>query len=125
MQLFLGTLFVGGFLAAPTLLVWGWVRWISHPGRRDQSAALSFAGFLLATASALLAIAAIVYSFFIGGFPHYDRRLLAVDVCGVGLSLLGVMLSGLGTARVNLIRWQSVGCSVGTLLFWIASISSE
>jgi hypothetical protein len=125
MQFFFGALIVGGFLAAPTLLIWGWVRWLSRPDVRDRSAILSFAGFLFATTSALLAISAFAYSIWIGGFPYYDSRLLKIYFFGLFLSLIGITLSGLGTARPNMIRWHALGSSIGMLLFWIVAIEGE
>jgi hypothetical protein len=125
MQVFFGILIVGGFLAAPTLLIWGWVRWVSRPGGRDGSTILSFAGFLFATASALLAISAFAYSIWIGGFRYYNPRLLRIYLCGLLLSTLAITLSALGTARSNMLRWHALGSSIGMLLFWIVTLEGE
>lgn len=125
MHLFFGTLVFGGFLAAPILLVWGWARWIHRSTERDSSTILSFAGFLFATTSVLLAASSIAYSVWIGGFRHYDPRLLRIYMCGLALSLLGITLSALGTARPNMIRWHALGTSIGALMFWIVAMESE
>jgi hypothetical protein len=125
MQVFVGVLLFGGFLAAPTLLIWGWVRWMRRPGGRDNSTILSFVGFLFATASALLAVSAMAYAYSIRGFPYYDPRLLKIYLGGLGLSLVGITLSALGTARPNLLRWHALGSSTGMLLLWIVAMESE
>jgi hypothetical protein len=103
----------------------GRVLWVSRPDKRDRSTILSFAGFLFATASGLLAILAFAYSIWIGGFPYYDPRLLKIYLCGLGLSLMGITLSGLGTARPNMLRWHALGSSIGMLLFWIVAMEGE
>jgi len=76
MQAFVGILVFGGFLAAPTMLIWGWVRWLDRPEERDRSTILSFAGFLFATASAPLAASTIAYAYSIRCFSYYDPLLL-------------------------------------------------
>ena len=99
--------------ATPVLLVWGWVRWMRRAEDRDGSAVLSFAGFLFATLSALLAAGTVAYAQSFGGFPYYDPRLMKIDLGGIALSIVAVTLSALGTARANLLRWQALGSSCG------------
>jgi hypothetical protein len=125
MQLFFGILVFGGFLAAPILLIWGWARWMHRPSQRDNSTILSLAGFLFTTASALLGVTAIAYSYSIGGFPYYDPRLLKIFRWGLLLSLIAVALSALGAGRPNSLRWHALGGSIATLLFWIVAIEGE
>jgi hypothetical protein len=114
-------LFFGGYLAAPILLVWSWVRWVRQPGRRTPSAILSFAGLAFATASALFAISALVYSRSIGGgFPnHFDDPLfLKMFQWGGLFSRIGIALGICGLWRPNALRWHALACAVGVLMFW-------
>jgi len=124
-QVLLVTAVVGGIAMVPALVIWGWIRWMQRPEEQDRSTILSFAGFLFATASALLAASAIAYAYSIRGFPYYDPRLLKIDLAGLGLSLVGITLSALGTVRPNLLRWHALGSSIGMLLFWIVAMESE
>jgi hypothetical protein len=125
MQLFLTSMSIAGFLAAPVSLIWGWVRWANRSTKTGNAAILSFAGLLFATTSALLAGGAILYSFWIGGFPYYDPRLLKIYFFGIVLSLPAITLSALGAARKNLLRWHALGSSAGIFLFWFMAMLSE
>jgi hypothetical protein len=125
MQLFLTSMSIAGFLAAPVSLIWGWVRWANRSAKTGNAAILSFAGLLFATTSALLAGAAILYSFWIGGFPHYDPRLLKIYFFGIVLSLPAITLSALGAARKSVLRWHALGSSAGMFLFWFMAMLSE
>ncbi len=51
-EIIVGILAIVGYLLAPVVLVWGWVRWIQQPKLRTISAVLSLLGFILASASA-------------------------------------------------------------------------
>src|SRR5215472_5519914 len=86
-------LWISVIAGVPTMLAWGWARWARRKPRLTPSAALSIAGFSLATASALLAIAAAVYAQAIGGFPYYDPRLLRIYRWGALLSLSASILA--------------------------------
>lgn len=125
MQLLFAVLILGAYLGAPTFLIWGWVMWIGHPEERNRSTVISFAGLLLATASGLLAVSAVTYSVWTGGYRYYDPRLLRIFRWGLSLSLTGVVLSALDTGRRNLIRWHALCSSIGTLLFWLVAIEAE
>ena len=124
MKVLFGTLLVVG-MATPGLLVWGWVRWLNRPNERARPILLSFAGFVFATASALLALSTIAYSYSIGGFPFYDPRLLKIFGVGLLLSVIAVALSSLGAVRSNFLRWHALWGSLGTLMFWIAAMAGE
>jgi hypothetical protein len=56
-------LFLAGYLLSPTILIWGWARWIRLPKQNTAAGVLSLCGFILATASALVAVSGMVYSF--------------------------------------------------------------
>lgn len=125
MKAFYWALIVGGFVGAPTLLVWGWFRWMLRPKQRDLCSILSVAGFLFATASGLLAVSSVMYSVGVGGFRYYDPRLLKIFRWGLLLSLVGVVLGISGVWRPSSTRWHAPASAVGTLMFWIMAISWE
>jgi hypothetical protein len=54
---------------------------------------LSFMGFLLGTASALLAIGSALYAIRIGGFGYREAKLLRILAIGLLLALAGLVLS--------------------------------
>jgi hypothetical protein len=86
---------------------------------------LSFAGFTLSTASALLAVASAIYGHFIGGFPYYDPRLLKIYFWGLIVSLAALLLGLTGVWRPSALRWHALICAFGTLVYWFAMIETE
>jgi hypothetical protein len=125
MQVFFVPLIFGGFIGAPTLLVWGWLRWMQRPKQRTLCPNLSLAGFLFATASALLAVTSVMYSFGVGGFRYYDPRLLKIFRWGILLSLTGILFGISGVWRPSSLRWHAPASAVVTLIFWIMAVSME
>ena len=113
------------YVALPATIVWGWVRCFTRSQPRTTFSTLSLIGFALATASALLAISALVYSAVIGGFPYYDPRLLRIYRIGALLSLCGIVFAVIGVWRSSTLRWHSLACTVGTLLFWFVAAMEE
>lgn len=125
LKMFWVTLIIGGYFAAPALLIWGWVRWTQRPKQRTLCSILSLAGFSLATASALLAVLTTMYAVSIGGFPFYDPRLLRVFRWGILLSLTALALAISGVWGPSSLRWHAPACGFGTLMFWAMAASSE
>ena len=119
-------LFALGYLIAPIMLVWGWVRWIKQRPRMWKiGSALSFVGFLLATASALFALWIIVFGAG-GGFvtkgPNYapDYAFFYRWVrWGALLSAAGIAFAIGGVWRPNSLRWQALTSTIGSLAFWL------
>jgi hypothetical protein len=118
---FFTLLFVFAYLVSPTMLVWGWARWIKRrPRSWTISSTLSFAGFLLASASALFALWTILYALG-GGFEHLPGYSFFYQCLrrGAVLSLLGIAFSVGGVWRRSPLRWQAPASAVGTLAFWL------
>jgi 4-amino-4-deoxy-L-arabinose transferase-like glycosyltransferase len=61
-QVTIVVLVVLGYLLSPIMLIWGWARWARLPKQRRVAAVLSLVGFILASASALLAVSSISYA---------------------------------------------------------------
>ena len=61
MSIFFAVLVTMGFLLAPTMLIWGWIRWIRQREKLGRPFFLSLIGFILTTASGVLAVSAVVY----------------------------------------------------------------
>jgi hypothetical protein len=127
-----GVLFIAlmvlAYVLAPSMLIWGWVRWAkTRPRRWTIASTLSFVGFLFASASCLFALMVVLYGNG-GGFEHtasvpYDSpnyvlfyRCIRV---GVLLSLAGLMFSIGGVWQKNSTRWQAPACAIGTVAFWL------
>jgi hypothetical protein len=119
MNVFFAALIVAGFIAAPSLLVWGWLRWIQRPKLRRLCPTLSLAGFLFAAASVLLAVSSVMYSFGVGGFRYYDPHLLKIFRWGILLSLFGIVLAMSGVWRPSSLRWHAPASVLGNPMFWI------
>lgn len=124
MQVMFVILIAIGYVASPIVLVWGWLRWVRLPKLRTVPSTLSFAGFILATASALLAVAAMTYAQ-VHHFPYYDPLLLRIFRCGALLSLGGIVFGIGGVWRPNSLRWHAPASAVCMLTFWIIVASME
>ena len=113
------------FVVLPCALVAGWAVYIAGDKQISPTGTSSFVGFSLATASALLALGTFVYGIATGGFRHYDPRLLTIYAVGCLLSLSGVISGIAGVWRSNPLRWLAPFCALGTLVFWVVSMSLE
>src|SRR5579864_336235 len=111
--------------AVPILVIWGWVRWTRSAQPRTTFSNLSLAGFWFSNASALLAVATVLYAQFIKGFRYYDPIL--IDIYGIGLllSIAGLACSLIGLLGHNPLRWHAPACSVGMFVFWLLSAIRE
>jgi hypothetical protein len=90
-------LFLGVFyLALPSVIVWGWVRWVRRTRPRGVSPKLWLIGFILATASVLVAASSIVYAQATSGFAFYDPRLMRIFRLGGRLSISGTLFASIG-----------------------------
>jgi|SRR5882672_2542124 len=113
-----------GYLVSPVLLICGWAQWIRQPKLRTLSSTLSLAGLVLATTSALLAIAAVAYAQ-IHHFPHQDPTLIRMYRAGVLVSRCGVVFGIAGIWRLGSLRWYAPIASAATLAFWMLAATSE
>lgn len=113
----------GAYVLLPALIIVGWVRWAGR--RQTGDTRLSLTGFALGTASALLAIGAMLYAHSAGGFPFYDPALLKIYRFGLLLSVVGLVFGVVGLRRSSPIRWYAPVAAVGTLLFWLAAAAGE
>lgn len=118
-------LFLAGYLLSPTVLIWGWVRWIRRPKQKTVTSVLSFLAFVLATLSALVAVSGMIYSLAIGGFPHYDPRLMKIMAVGGLVSVGSLTFSLAGIWRASSLRWHAPVSAIATLAFWLAAAAGE
>jgi hypothetical protein len=86
---------------------------------------LSLTGFVFATASELLAISMVTYAHISGGFAFYDPTLMRIYALGTLLSLAGLILAIIGIWKPSSLRWHALGCTVGTLLYWLVQAAGE
>lgn len=123
-EIVFGILIIVGYLVTPVSLIWGWTRWAGQPRQRTVAAILSLAGFVLATASALLAISSVAYAQ-VHHFPYYDPLLLKIFRWGGLLSLAGIVFGIGGVWRPSALRWHAPLCGLGTLAFWLLAAEGE
>jgi hypothetical protein len=116
---------IGAYLAVPVAMISGWVRWLKRRQPQTLFSTLSMIGFMLATASGLLAVSSVLYAEIIGGFPYYDPSLLRIYRWGGLLSLAGIVFAMSGAWRPSPLRWYAPACAVGMLLFWFMTASGE
>lgn len=114
-----------GWIAWPVSLIWGWVRWLMEPKQRNLTSILSLIGFVLASASALLAVSSMIYAQEIHGFRYYDPLLLKIFRAGGLISVAGIVFGIGGVWRKNSLRWQSPVAALGALAFWLGMATAE
>src|SRR5580698_3464191 len=117
-------LFAFSYLASPVLLFWGWIRWLKESKPRTITSLLSSSGFVLASASGLLALLSIAFAQ-AHRFGYYDPSLIRVFRWGVSLSLTALCLGMGGACRTGSLRWLSPLAALGTLAFWVLSAAGE
>ena len=125
MSLFFAAMVGMGYLIAPIMLVWGWTRWTLRRDELGPPFFLSFIGFMLSTASGILAVSTIVYAFVIRAFPFYDPMLLRIYAWGCLLSASGIVLGFTGVSKPNALRWHAPLAGLGMLAFWIVAAAGE
>jgi hypothetical protein len=115
------TLFVGGYFAAPVLLVWSWVRWMRSTKPLTFWPILSLIGLSFVSASALCAVSLLLYSRWLGGsLEHFDDRLfMGIFQWGKLLSRIALAFGIAGVWRPSPLRWHSPVCTFSTLMFWL------
>jgi tellurite resistance protein TehA-like permease len=123
-QVMFGILFAFGYLVSPIVLIWGWSRWLRQPKVRTTPSILSLIGFVLATASALIAVSLLGYAQ-VHHFSYYDPLLLRVFRCGTLLSLGGIVFGISGVWRPSPLRWHAPALAAGVLTFWILAVAGE
>src|SRR5579872_2764246 len=107
MGLFCAVMVLMGYVFAPITLLFGWIRWIGRREELGRPFFLSLIGFILSTASGLLAVSAIAYAVATHGFQFYDPKLLRIYAWGLLLSAGGVVLGLTGVSAPNALRWHA------------------
>jgi len=125
MGVFFALLVTMGYVLAPIMLIWGWIRWIRRREELGRPFFLSLIGFILSTASGVLAVSAIVYAVAIHGFPFYDPTLLRIYAWGFLLSAGGIVLGLTEVSAPNALRWHAPLAGLGTLAFWMIAAATE
>jgi hypothetical protein len=113
------------WFGVPAAIIWGWARWSIQKKKLTTLSAFSLAGFIMATASAILAIVSVAYANMGGDFAFFDPRLLRIYYWGGILSLAGILFGLVGVWRGNSLRWHAPLCAFGMLVFWLMSAEGE
>ncbi len=115
---------VAMYLVPPLLLAWGLIRWAARPKLRTLASNSSLVGFILATASAVLAVSSVAYAQ-VHHFPYYDPLLLRIFAWGALLSIAGIGFGIGGVWQANSLRWHAPVSGACMLVFWIMMASGE
>jgi hypothetical protein len=118
MRIFLSVLPILGYIVAPASLTWGWMRWAKLPKGTTVPAILSLIGFILASASGLLGLAAILFAQE-GGAEVQGNVVRWFLLPGVAVSLTGFLFAIGGIWRKNSLRWFAPAGAIATLAFWL------
>lgn len=118
------SLSIAAYIVVPLVFITGWIRWRRRP-QGDPTLGISFIGFVLGSASALLAVVSILVAFLGGGFRYYDPVLLQIYRIGILLSLGGLVCAAIGAFGRSILRWYAPGLSLGMLVLWFLWASSE
>jgi hypothetical protein len=84
----------------------------------------SLLGFILATASAVLAVSSIAYAQ-VHHFSYYDPLLLRIFAWGALLSIAGIGFGIGGVWQANSLRWHAPVSGACMLVFWVMMASGE
>lgn len=117
-------LFLITLLTSAVLLFWGWFRFFQQPVLRTAPSILSLIGFVLATASGLLALSTIAWAQF-HHFLYQDPLLLRIFQLGAILSVGGVLFGVTGLSRRSSLRWHAPASALLMLAFWTVAVSGE
>jgi hypothetical protein len=112
------------FVVLPAAMIWGWVRWWKRIQPRTLSI-FSLVGFVLATASGLVAVGSIIYVHKVGSVPYWDPVLLRSLRWGALLSFSGLAFGLIGVWRPGPLRWHAPACALGILFFWFAEAMAQ
>jgi hypothetical protein len=88
---------------------------------KDFRSLAALAGFVLATASALIAIWLWSYGFAVGGLAHGDPLLFASFRTGLALSGAGLLFALVGLRPATRTGWFGVAWALLGLLFWAST----
>jgi hypothetical protein len=118
MTILFAILLILAYLVSPVTLILGWALWVrSYPKRWNVQSALSFSGFIAASASAAFALWTILYAS-TGRFESGNVLFYRVIAWGGALSVLGIAFSIGGMWRKSPLRWCASASALGTLAFW-------
>lgn len=125
MQYALVILLISVYLGAPVVLFMGLRRWLRRPSPQGLLSIFPLAGFVLGSASAVLAVGTVLHALTAGGFRLYDPTLLKIYRAGVLLALGGFALALIGVWGRNPLRWHAPALSWGMLVLWLIWASGE
>ena len=112
-------------LAGPLMIAWGWFRFVRRGHMRDRKLWLPFAALLLATASSVLALGALLDARAIAGDPYSDPLFMRMLAIGIILSLTAFAAGLLGAAYRNPLRWLAPTASLCMFIFWFIAASLQ
>lgn len=110
------------YVGMPIVTVWGWFRWGKERLPHTIVAGLSYVGFWLATASALLAVSSVAYALKTGGLAYYLPSFFRIVAWGFRISLIAAVLAMAGIWRKSPLRWHATFCSLGMLFYWSTAV---
>ena len=116
---------IATLLLTPVALGFGWVRTVRRLQQQSIFGWVAIISFLLATVSALLALATFICGQAIGGWPFYDHRLLRLYAWGAAISIVALILGVISCFKRNPLRWVAPLASLGMFLFWFGAAASE
>jgi hypothetical protein len=116
---------IAGYIAAPVLLISGWLRWHNKPHEPGFAAKLSLVGFSIGTASALLALGSIGWATACGEFGYYDPALMRIFAAGLMISVAGLLTSLGGLVRANPLRWHAPALCLTMATLWLMWAAME
>jgi hypothetical protein len=113
-----------GFVLAPAMLIWGWVRWARRRRPNTVWSALSLGALIAATGSAALYATLAVYARF-HYFGFLDPDLARFFRWGLLLSAGSILFGINGAFDKSPLRWQAPLSGLGTLAIWLLAAAGE
>lgn len=103
---------------APIVLIMGWIRWFRREWYEVMVSDTSAIGLALATVSMVLVLLLFLV-FGVGRVRLPSSSLTAICRAGFYFSLASILCTKLASRRRDPLRWHTLACAIGTLLFWM------
>lgn len=110
------------YLGMPVMALWGCLRWYKQKKPQNTAAWLSYAGFWLAAASALLALSSVAYALKTGGVAYYLPSFFRIIAWGFRISAIAAILAVAGVWRKSPLRWHAMFCALAMLFYWSTAV---
>ncbi len=114
---FFGLIGISPF-CVPPIMIWGWYRWWKGRTTGTAGQLVSFTGFVISTASVLLAVGLYMRPSDTGSS---DQVFELITSFGMHVALAGIPFTVVGTGWPGSLRWHALACSLLIPFYWLGA----